>query len=129
MRYFKFVLLALTAISAASRAQQIKLVNSGELITKAAALYDSAKYKSAIALLNEVSRSDTNYVRSIYEKAISFEADSQFTEAVKLCKEGLFLLKEQRDYEPDLYNTYGNTLNDMGQAENALKVFDAALAK
>src|ERR1700744_1710936 len=111
MKFLKLALLALTAISAASQAQQIKLVNSGDLISKAAALYDSSKYKNAIALLNEVNRSDTNYVRSIYEKAISCEADSQYTEAIKLCKEGL-ALKEQRDYEPDLYNTYGNTLNE-----------------
>ncbi|MDO3643240.1 tetratricopeptide repeat protein [Mucilaginibacter sp. L3T2-6] len=128
MKCFKFVLLALTVISTALKAQQIKLINSGELINKAAALYDSSKYKNAIALLNEVNRSDTNYVWSVYEKALSCEADSQYAEAIKLCKEGLSL-KEQRDYEPDLYNTYGNTLNDIGQPENALKIFDAAIAK
>ncbi len=111
-----------------SSAQKIELINSGELIKHAAMLYDSGKYKDGLLELNKVSRSDTNYVWSIYEKAIDCEADSQFSQAIKYCEEGLSL-KEQREYGPDIYNTYGNTLNDMGQADKAVKVFDSAIAR
>lgn len=107
---------------------KIELINSGAIIDSAGVLYDSAHYKPALILLNKVSRSDTNYVRSIYQKALICEADSQYKEAIRLCVEGL-ALKQQREYEPDIYNTYGNTLNDMGEREKALKVFDAAIAK
>src|SRR5205807_636198 len=77
---------------------------------------------------NKVSRSDTNYVWSLYEKAMTCEADSQYKQAIKYCEEALSL-HEQRDYLPDLYNVYGNTLHDDGQPEKALTVFDAAIAK
>lgn len=109
-------------------AQKYQLVNSGEVIKKSLTLYDSAKYKPALIELNTISRSDTNYVYSLYLKALNCEADSQFKQAVSYCKEGL-ALQEQREYEPDLYNTYGNTLNDMQNHDGAIHVFDEAINK
>jgi len=128
MKYFIFFLFISITISGTCLAQKIELINSGDLIKHSAALYDSGKYKSALIELNKVNRSDTNYVWSLYEKAISCEADSQYSQAIKYCEEGL-ALKEQREYEAELYNTYGNTLNEMGQPANAIKVFDAAIAR
>jgi antitoxin component YwqK of YwqJK toxin-antitoxin module/Tfp pilus assembly protein PilF len=128
MKHLGFLLLILSTFSKISSAQKIELINSGELIKKGAMKYDSGEYKKALSLYNQVSRSDTNYVWSLYEKALAFEADSQYNQAIKYCQEGLSL-QEQREYEPDLLNTYGNTLNDMGQPEKALKVFDSAIAK
>jgi antitoxin component YwqK of YwqJK toxin-antitoxin module/Tfp pilus assembly protein PilF len=109
-------------------AQRDELVNSGEVIKKAQTLYDSSQYKSALTELDRVNRSDTNYVYSLYLKALSCEADSQYARGVKYCKEEL-VLKEQREHEPDLFNTYGNILNDMKDQNGAMKVFDEAISK
>lgn len=109
-------------------AQKDAFVNSGDVIKKAITLYDSSKYKIAISELNRVNRSDTNYVYSLYLKALNCEADSQYTQAVKYCQEGL-ALKEQREYEPDLFNTYGNTLNDMKDHDGAMRIFNEAINK
>jgi antitoxin component YwqK of YwqJK toxin-antitoxin module len=129
MKYLIFLLLIIpVTFPKISSAQNIDLINSGELIKKSTMLYDSGKYKSALILLNKVNRSDTNYVWSLYKKAISCEADSQYTQAIKYCEEGLSL-NEQREYEPDLLNTYGNTLNESGQRDKALKVFDLAISR
>jgi len=128
MKYLILFLLITITFSETASAQKIELINSGEVIKHSAALYDSGKYKSALIELNKVNRSDTNYVWSIYEKAINCEADSQYSQAIKYCQEGL-ALKEQREYEALLYNTYGNTLNDMGQRDKAVQVFDAAIAR
>jgi len=128
MKYLIFFLLLSIAFSETSSAQKIELINSGELIKHGAALYDSGQYKSAFIELNKVNRSDTNYVWSLYEKALTCEADSQYSQAIKYCQEGL-ALKEQREYEAELYNTYGNTLNEMGQRDKAIQVFDAAIAR
>jgi antitoxin component YwqK of YwqJK toxin-antitoxin module/Tfp pilus assembly protein PilF len=128
MKHLKFLVLSLILFAKISIAQKTGLVNSGELIKHCGELYDSAKYKEALPLLNTVSRSDTNYVWSQYEKSINLEADSQYSEAVKCCQQAL-ALKEQRDYEPDLYNTYGNSLMDMAQYDKALQVFDSAIVK
>jgi antitoxin component YwqK of YwqJK toxin-antitoxin module/Tfp pilus assembly protein PilF len=128
MKYLIYFLLIYITISKTASAQNTELINSGEVIKRGAALYDSGQYKNALIELNKVNRSDTNYVWSVYEKALNCEADSQYSQAIKYCEEGL-ALKEQREYEAELYNTYGNTLNDMGQPEKAIKVFDAAIAR
>jgi len=128
MRYLIFLLLITITIPKLSSAQKAGLINSGELIKKATTLYDSGKYKDALVNLEMISRSDTNYVLCLYRKALSCEADSQYTRAIKYCQEGL-ALKEQREIEPDLYNTYGNSLDEFGQPENAIKVFDLAITK
>jgi len=126
----KYILLLLAAITIPSLtfAQKIELINSGELIKRATMVHDSGQYKKALSIYDKISRSDTNYVWSLYERAMTCEADSQFNRAIKYCEEALSL-PEQRDYEPDIYNIYGNTLHDSGQAEKALTVFDAAIAK
>jgi antitoxin component YwqK of YwqJK toxin-antitoxin module/Tfp pilus assembly protein PilF len=127
MKYIKLLSVLLLLYPKLSSAQKFELVNSGDVIKQCAALYDSGKYKQAIQL-NKINRSDTNYVWSLYIKAISFQADSQYSEAVKYCIEGL-ALKEQRDWEPDLYNTYGNALQELKQYDKARQVFDQAIAK
>ncbi|HZY36054.1 MAG TPA: tetratricopeptide repeat protein [Mucilaginibacter sp.] len=127
MKYLKLLLVLLVLYPKLSSAQKFELVNSGDIIKQCAVLYDSGKYKQALDL-NKINRSDTNYVWSLYEKAISCEADSQYTQAVKYCEEGL-ALKEQREWEPELYNTYGNSLMDLKQRDKARTVFDQAIAK
>jgi len=127
MKYIKLLLVLLVLYPKLSSAQKFELVNSGDVIKQCAALYDSGKYKKAIEL-NKINRSDTNYVWSLYIKAICFEADSQYSEAVKYAVEGL-ALKEQRDWEPDLYNTYGNALQKLKQYDKSRQVFDEAITK
>lgn len=128
MRFFFLLLLALVTVPEFSFSQSIQLINSGEVIKNGLALYDSAKYKSALSEFDKVNRSDTNYVYSLYAKAITCEADSQYQKALNYCREGL-ALKEQREHEPDIYNTYGNVLNDIGQSYKAIAIFDSAIVK
>ena len=127
MKCVKLLPLLLVLCPYLSKAQKFELINSGDVLKKCAALYDSGQYKQALAL-NKINRSDTNYVHAVYEKAISCEADSQYNEAIKYCVEAL-ALKEQREWEPELYNTYGNTLEDLAQYDKARQVFDQAIAK
>ena len=109
-------------------AQNVEFINSGDLLEKGSTLYDSGEYKKAILLYDKISPSDTNYVRALLGKALSCQADSQFVLSIKYCEEAISL-KTQREYEPELYNTYGNSLNDVGKNEEALKIFDVAIAK
>lgn len=128
MKAFVKFLFLLFLVPVIAHAQKDELVNSGEAIKKALTLYDSSQYKSALTELNRINRSDTNYVYSLYLKALNCEADSQYKQAVKYCREGL-ALKDQREYEPDLFNTWGNTLNDMKDHDAALRVFNEAIKK
>src|SRR5260221_14467073 len=65
------------------------LINSGEIITQAVKLHDEGKYKEALELYKKINRSDTNYVRALYEAALSYNADSQFNAAMQMCKMAL----------------------------------------
>lgn len=125
---FPAFLLAAFLLTTTAYAQKTGLINSGEVIDQAAKLYDSSYYKKALGILSKVSRSDTNYIRALYEKALSCEADSQYTQGIRYCQEAL-ALKEQREYVPEIYNTYGNILNDINQFDHSEKIFDYAIKK
>src|ERR1700744_1234658 len=128
MKYLILLIFATITLPKISSAQKIELINSGELLKTGAMVHDSGQYKKALSIYNKISRSDTNYVRSLYERAMTCEADSQYKQAVKYCQEA-FSLHEQREFLPDLYTVYGNTLHDDGQPEKALAVFDEGIAK
>jgi tetratricopeptide (TPR) repeat protein len=101
---FFILLISKTAIS-----QHDGPINSGELFNKADQLYDSGEYKKAIALYDLIDRNDTNYVKSLYGRAINYEADSQYNKGMSYCEEAL-KLTDQREMEPSIYNAYGNLL-------------------
>lgn len=116
MKYLILLIVVAITLPTISFAQRIELVNSGELLKSGVMAHDSGQYKKALSIYNKISRNDTNYVRSLYERAMTCEADSQYKQAIKYSEEALSL-SEQREYEPDLYTVYGNTLHDDGQAE------------
>ena len=104
------------------------LIASRPIIETAVKKYDEGLYKEAIALYKKIPRSDTNYVWALYELGMSYTADSQFTEALKVYTEGLSI-KQEREREPDLYNNYASLIDDMGDHEKALAIYDTAIAK
>jgi len=102
-------------------------INSGELIQKAIQLHDEGKYKESIDIYKKIPRNDTNYQRTLYEMSLSYSADSNYIEAVRACETGLKL--PEKDYELDLYNSYGSIVDDMGDSVRALRIYDSALLK
>src|SRR6188768_2220286 len=101
------------------------LINSAEYIKKGIELHDQGKYKEAIATYKKIDKSDTNYHEVIYELAYTLSADSQFTDALKMVAVGL---QKPNSYWPQLYTLYGNLLDEEGQSEKALRVYDTAIA-
>jgi antitoxin component YwqK of YwqJK toxin-antitoxin module/Tfp pilus assembly protein PilF len=101
------------------------LINSAEYIKKGIEFHDQGKYKEAIAAYSKIDKSDTNYYQAVYEMAYSLSADSQVTEALKMVSVGL---QKSNSYWPHLYTLYGNLLDDIGQSEKALRVYDTAIA-
>lgn len=104
------------------------LINSGEIIKEGIKLHDAGKFKDAIALYKKVSRNDTNYVYALYELALSYGADSQHLESIKVCEEAF---RQDFDHErhPELYTQYGSMIDDAGNPDKALLVFDTAINK
>lgn len=108
-------------------AQTPQRINSGDLITKGNELHNQGKYKEAINLYKQVPRNDTNYVKSLYELALTQMQDSAYNDALKTCEKAL--LQEDADQEMNLLLAYGSILDDMGNSERALRVYDSALLK
>ena len=127
MKYLIIALLGISTYTQITYAQTDSLINSGAILQKCDSLYDSSDYKGALRLAGLISRNDSNYVRALYSKALICEADSQYSQAIEYCKEGL-AESSQREFELNLYNTYGNTLNEMGQHEKAIEIFNTAIS-
>lgn len=104
------------------------LIESGPIINEGIELHDKGDYKEAIARYKKVPRSDTNYVWALYEMGMSYAADSQYNEALKVYREAL-ALDFDREREPDLYNNLASLLDNMGEKEKALLLFDSAIKK
>lgn len=103
-------------------------INSAELIQKGVEFHDKGEYKEAIKMYRKVHRSDTNYVWALYEMGLSYSADSQMNNALKTYEEALGLNTE-REREPELYTNYASLIDDMGDRERALRIFDSTIAK
>src|SRR5688572_19644222 len=94
-------------------AQKIPLVNSGEVLEKGKALYDSGKYEEALKVYQTVPERDTNYVATLAEIALTHNALKQPEKTLEVCAKALakkttlraHLLKSQAiaaDYKGDL---------------------------
>ncbi len=118
----------LTTSSLLSFSQQSEPIRSGDIIQNGITLYDSGQYKKALELYNLIDRNDTNYIRSLYERSITCQADSQYSLALKFCKEGLAFRKDN-EYMAELYNTYGNLLDITDEPDKSFIAFDEAIKK
>jgi antitoxin component YwqK of YwqJK toxin-antitoxin module/Tfp pilus assembly protein PilF len=123
-----FILFWILASSLQAFTQKDPPIKSAELIKSAQELYDSGEYKKSLSLYDHIDRNDSNYVRSLYGKALNYQADSQFTKAIQICEEALHL-HDQRELEPDIYDTYANVLRSDGQKEKSMSVFNEAISK
>jgi uncharacterized protein len=128
-RYVCVVILIYVAylLPFSAQAQQNNpLINSGELLKEGNVLHDKKQYKEAIAIYKQINRSDSNYATALYELSISCEADSQLQAAHQYALQGLKLFPEQF---PKFSMQAANVLDDMGKPEEAIKMYDGALAK
>jgi uncharacterized protein len=120
---FSLTLLCFTAIVAQ---EKNPLINSGEVINEGIKLYDAGKYKDALTEYKKINRSDTNYVWALYELALTYSADSQYAAAIHTCQ---LAMAEKTDAErmPDLLTEYGSLLDNIGETEKSIHIFDSAL--
>lgn len=124
MRHLIIITLLSIFTFSASAQENNPLINSGELIDNAIKFHDQGKYKESIELYKKIPRGDTNYYRAIYEMAYSQMLDSQFVAAKKSCETGLAVPNERW---PDYFTLYGNLIDDMGDSERALRIYDSAI--
>lgn len=101
-------------------------INSEDVISEGIKLHEEGKYKDAIEAYKKVPENDSNYYKSLYEMSLSFHADSQFNQALRYCELGL---KQYSEWEHLFLTQYGSILDDLGQPEKALRIYDSTLQK
>lgn len=104
--------------------QQNKLINSGAIMQQGLELQSEGKFKEAIALYKDVSRSDTNYSDLLEELAICSYNDSAYEESKQYALTGLQLFPEKRNL---WYNYLANTVDELGNKDEALQYYDDIL--
>jgi antitoxin component YwqK of YwqJK toxin-antitoxin module/Tfp pilus assembly protein PilF len=124
--FFVFFFILFSSFQAFS--QKNPPIRSRELLKKAEQLYDSGDYKKSMSIYDQIDWNDSNYTKSLYGRVLDYQADSQFNMAIELCEEAL-KLRDQRETEPDIYNTYGNLFTNTKQNEKAISVFNEAIRK
>ncbi|WP_343626566.1 tetratricopeptide repeat protein [Flavobacterium lindanitolerans] len=90
-------------------------------------LYDEGRYKEALLLYEEALRLDKNNLLALSEKALTLNTTKQYSEAVETCK--LAINTHPKEDLKNVYVSYANTLDHLGQIENSLKIYDEGLAK
>jgi antitoxin component YwqK of YwqJK toxin-antitoxin module/Tfp pilus assembly protein PilF len=118
---------AMLLFSGIAFAQSVQPINSRELILAGSKQHDEGNFKQAINLYKQVPRNDTNYAWSLYETALSFSADSNNKSALRVIEEGLQL--DNDDYEKNFMHLRGTVVDDEGNSERALRLYDSALLK
>ena len=103
---------------------QIPFIVSEEVINKGTNYHDEEKYTYAIEEYEKVPLNDTNYGWAMYEKGLSYAADSQWTEAEKALRE---CLKMKFYDKQNVYSLLGSTLDDEGKMDEAIEIFQEGL--
>ncbi len=102
------------------------LVYSSDSIAKGIEYHDAAKYDSALALYNYVELGDTNYALAQYEKSLSYTALEDHENALKSAQEAII---HSDSANSDYFTAVGNALDDLGQSDAALALYNDGLER
>jgi antitoxin component YwqK of YwqJK toxin-antitoxin module len=103
--------------------QQDSLINSGKVINRAEALYDSGQYKSAITWLRKIDPRDTNYQLGLTHLILNLFETDNYSEALTQCELGLAAPSE---YRPRFLRYRAMAYGFSGNYERADQLFNEA---
>lgn len=123
---FLFCLLTFISVGKLMSQNEIELVDSDKILSEAIKLTDLGKFDAAIEKFKKVPENDTNYELVSYEYGNCLYADKRYDQAIAIGREGI---KKENAYTHLFYILLGNSLDDNNKTEEALKVYDAGIAK
>jgi antitoxin component YwqK of YwqJK toxin-antitoxin module len=104
--------------------QKIPLVNSGDVIARGKALYDSSKFADAAKEYLKVPERDTNYVYMLTELALAYIGDEKYEQALAICDQAL---KHRSEHRAHLLRSQAVATDKKGDTEAAIKLFHTAI--
>ncbi len=99
-----------------------------KLVEDGIKLHDKGDYNGAIKLYDDALLIDKDDYEANYEKAYSCQFAKRYDESIAICK---YLLAQHADNSSiyDVYSNYGSVLDDKGEPEEAIKIFDEGIKK
>lgn len=124
MKHTLFALFAAAMSSLPSSAQKIPLINSQEVLAKATALRDSAKYDLAIKELLVVPPRDTNYFRAKSELAQMYLYNKQYDLAIATAD---WMLARKTEHRASMFDVKATAYEGQKDFDKAFAVLEPAL--
>ena len=127
MRTIRFIFIALLLFSAKLIfAQEIELINSGELLLQGYKLHEDGKFAEAVAVFEKIDRNDTNYYLALVEMGVSYTSLEDWNKAITVAKEGL---KVKNKFNSPFYLILGNAYTELKKYDEALAVWNTGIAE
>jgi tetratricopeptide (TPR) repeat protein len=117
LRYLFFFLLLSSATLFAQEDPQA-------IIDQGIELHDAGQYKEAIELYEKAVALGDDTFRAYYEMGYSYYALKDYDKALEYCDR---VIKGGKKYTKECYILKGNTLDDMGKSDKAIKVYEKGL--
>ena len=121
-----FLFFIVTICSMLSTAQQNSTV--AILVKEGIELHDKGDYPAAIKKYDEALLIDKNDYDANYEKSLSCLYSKRYDDCIAISK---YLIDKHaaNDALPGVYSNYGSALDDKGEGEAAIKIFDEGIKK
>jgi len=120
---FLSLFILFSIISPAQRNEQVK-----KLVEEGIALHDKEDYDGAIKKYDAALAIDPNDLYANYEKSYSCNQAKKYKDCIDICK---FIIKTFPDHSllNQVYEVYGNSLDDSGNGNEAIKIYNEGLKK
>lgn len=102
-----------------------KIINAKETIDKGVEYYDTEKYDSAIICFKLVNCGDSAYFQAQYELSLTYLAKKDYSKTIAISKNAI----DQGSSEPLQYNTWGTALDESGEAEEAINIYNKGIER
>ena len=129
MKVFNFFILLLTFIDLNAQ-NEIKLINSMDLLKEGVKFYDAKDYEKAIEKYSQVEKNDTNFLMAQYEIALAYNAMEEYDKCIEICQDFIANKNNHGDAnENQVYNLLGSSLDHNKKTEQSLAAYDMGISK
>jgi tetratricopeptide (TPR) repeat protein len=97
-----------------------------KLLTDGVALFEEGKYKESIAEYEKILDIDKNNPAALFEIGYAHYALKDYDNAIKYADK---VIKQDKEHLLEAYNLKGNTLDDIGKSDKAIKVYEEGIKK
>lgn len=97
-----------------------------KILTDGVALFEEGKYEAAIAEYEKVFKIEKDNTSALFEIGYAYYALKDYEKAIKYADK---VIKQDKDNLLEAYNLKGNTLDDIGKPDKAIKVYEEGIKK